>query len=179
MSVIKSGSNGNVADVNEDSQLLVKSISESELEFVSEEKGNAYSWSSSFATGGTDVDVIYVENTSQTMNLVIDQIVVGAADACVFTLKKVTSGTASGTTVTGRNLNLGNGNSAPASAFGDAAVSGSLTGDTMFYDGVAANEFEVLDTKGGLVVTQDKALCVTASANTTVYVTVIGHFKDK
>ena len=81
MSVIKSGSNGNVADVNEDSQLLVKSISESELEFVSEEKGNAYSWSSSFATGGTDVDVIYVENTSQTMNLVIDQIVVGAAAA--------------------------------------------------------------------------------------------------
>ena len=179
MSVIKSGSNGNVADVNADHQLLVKAISESEIEFISEEKGHAYVWSSSFATGGTDVEVIYVKNTSQSMNLIIDEIVVGAADACVFTLKKVTSGTASGTTVTGVNMNLGSGNSAPASAFGDAAVSGSLVGDTMFYDGVAANEFEVLDTKGGLVVTQDKALCITASSNTTVYVTVLGHFKDK
>lgn len=171
------GVTGNIPDVTDDHQLKVIGAVESDLEYASEVKGKAYSWNSSFATGGTGVEVISVKNTSSTDILVIDEIVVCAVAACVFTLFEVTSGTAAGTTITGQNFNLSSGLSASATAYGNAAVTGSLSGNTLAYECVTAGDSTILDTKGGLVLGQDDEIALTASANTTVYVTLIGHYK--
>jgi hypothetical protein len=171
------GVTGNIPDVTDDHQLKIIGAVESDLEYASEVKGKAYTWTSSFATGGTDVEVISIKNTSSTDILVIDEIVVASVLTCVFTLFEVTSGTAAGTSITGQNLNLSSGLSASATAFGDAAVTGSLSGNTLAYESVAATDSQTLDTKGGLILGQDDEIAITASANTTVYVTVIGHYK--
>lgn len=172
------GLKGNLADVNGDYQVQISGPTESDLEYASEAKGNAYTWTSSFATGGADVEVISIKNTSETMCLIVDEIIVGAAAACIFTLFEVTSGTAAGTSITAKNINTSSGNSATHASFGNAAVTGSLAGDVIAYDGVsAASEFAVLDTHGGVVLGQSGHYALTASANTTVYVTIIGHYK--
>ena len=172
------GVTGNIPDVTDDHQLKITGSVESDLEYASEVNGKAYSWSSSFATAGTDVEVISIKNTSSSDVLVIDEIVVCATGACVFTLFEVTSGTAAGTTITGQNLNLSSGLSAPATSYGNAAVTGSLSGNTLGYQCVTAGDSTILDTKGGLVLGQDDEIALTASANTTVYVTLIGHYKE-
>ena len=50
------GFSGPQADVNADNQLLTRAVTESDLEYASEAKGKAYSWSSSYsATAGQEV----------------------------------------------------------------------------------------------------------------------------
>ena len=170
------GNSGNLADVNDDKQLEVRAVTESDLEYASEAKGKAYSWSSTYAaTGGQEV--ISIKNTSQTDCLIIDEIVVANSVASAFTLFEVTSGTAAGSAITGQNLNLGSGNSAAATAFGGASVTGSLTGNTILLESVAANAGAILDLRGALVLGQDDEIALTASATGTVYVTIIGHYK--
>ena len=172
------GLSGDLPDVNADHQMLISGPVESDLEYSSEVKGKAYTFTSTFATGGADVEVISIKNDSATDCMIIDGVVVGASAACVFTLFEVTSGTAAGTTITGKNINTSSGNAANTTAFGNAAVTGSLAGDTVAFNGVsAASGFTVLDTKSGLVLGQNGHYAVTASANATVYVTVICHFK--
>lgn len=182
MSVIKSGSSGNVADVNSDFQLLTKSVSESELEFVSEKDAQAYSVSSTFATGGADVEILYLQNTSATKRLYIDYFLGGAAAATLFTIFQ-TSSTAGGSVVTPKNINLSGGNSADALAYGNAAVTGITAAgatDVLFYDGTsAAYQFTKLDTKGAIILGQNDAVCITAAANTTVFATLAFHYKDR
>jgi hypothetical protein len=172
------GVSGNLVDVNGDKQLLISGPVETDLEYASESKGKAYTFTSTFATGGTDVEVISIKSDSPTDCLIFDEIIVGASAACIFTLFEVTSGTAAGTTITGKNINTASGNAANVTAFGNAAVTGSLAGDAIAYTGVsAASEFKPLDTKSGIVLGQNGHYAITASANATVYVTVIAHFK--
>ena len=173
------GLSGDLPDVNADHQMLISGPVESDLEYASETKGNAYTWVSTFATGGADVEVISIKNTSEANCLIIDEIIVGASAACIFTLFEVTSGTAAGTSITPKNINTSSGNAAVHTSFGNAAVTGSLAGDVIAYDGVsAASEFTTLDTHGGVVLGQNGHYAITASANATVYVTVIGHYKS-
>jgi len=170
------GPNGPLADVNIDKQLLTRAVTESDLEYASEAKGKAYSWSSSYAATAAQ-EVISIKNTSTSDNLIIDEVAVANTVAGVFTIFEVTSGTAAGTGVTGQNLNLGSGKSADATAFGNASVTGSLSGNVLLYESVAANTGALLDLKGSLVLGQDDEIAITASATGTVYVTVIGHYK--
>jgi hypothetical protein len=170
------GRNGNLANVNDDEQLQVRAITESDLEFASESKGKAYSISSTYAATAGD-EVISFKNTSQTDCFILDEITVGSSVASSLTLFEVTSGTAAGTTVTPQNLNLSSGNSAAATAFGNASVTGSLTGNTLLLDTVPANTSILLDLRGALILGQDDEIAITAGATGTVYVTLIGHYK--
>ena len=176
MSVIKSGQNGNTANVNDQGQVEVASVSETSLEYASKTNKKAYSWVSTYAATGGE-EVIYIKNDSTSDVLVVDEVVIGSSVASIFTIFEVNSGTAAGTVLTAGNLNLSSGNTAPSSAFGNASVTGSLTGMTVAVDGVVAGGFETLDMKGALVLGQNDEIAVTASATGTVYVTVIGHFK--
>jgi hypothetical protein len=93
-------------------------------------------------------------------------------------LFEVTGGTAAGTTLLAENLNLASGNTAPDLSYGNAAVTGGLTGTNVAIDGVSAGGFDTLDLKGSLVMGQNDQISVTASATGTVYITVIGHFRE-
>jgi hypothetical protein len=170
------GTNGNLANVNNDKHLETRAVTESDLEFASESKGKAYSVSSTYAaTGGQEV--LSFKNTSQTDCFIVDEITVGSSVATAFTLFEVTSGTAGGTSITPQNLNLGSGNNAAATAFGNASVTGSLSGNTLLLDTVPANTSILLDLRGALILGQDDEIAVTTSATGTVYVTIIGHYK--
>ena len=178
MATIKSGDSGEVAIVNKDKQLTTSTVAESSIEFASKVKEDAFSWTSSYAaTGGQEV--ISIKCTSATQVLIIDEVVVGSSVANVFTLFKVESGTAAGTTGAVLNLNLQSGKPAPATAFGGASVTGSLTGSVIAYDGVVAAAFTTLDVRGAAVLNQNDEIAVTAASTGTIYVTVLGHFKDK
>jgi len=169
------GISGNLADVDDDDRLKVKAVSSTDIEFASEDKGKAFSWSSSYAATGGD-EVLYIKNTSQTEKLIISEVIIAASAACTFTLFEVSSGTAAGTVVTGQNLNLGSGNSASASAFGNASVTGTLTGNALSFGSVPASSGITLDLKSSLVLGQNNEIAITASATSTVYVTVLGYF---
>jgi len=181
MSVIKSGSSGNVAEVNDDKQILTKSVVETELEFVSEESGGAYSWSSSFATGGADVEVLAITNTSSTKNLYIDYFMSTATANTVYTAFTTTD-TPGGTAITGKNLNAFSGSIASAASYGNAAVTGVTAAgatDVVFYGGQAANASFGVNLRGAIILGQNNTLVITCSASATVYSTLIGHYKDK
>ena len=75
-------------------------------------------------------------------------------------------------------LYLQSGKPAPATAFGSASVTGSLTGSVIAYDGVVAAAFTTLDARGAVVLNQNDEIAVTAASTGTVYVTILGHFKD-
>ena len=176
MAIIKSGDNGNVANVTDEKKLEVAAVSESSLEFASKSNSCAFSWVSTYAATGGD-EVISIKNTSTSKALIIDEVVVGCSAASVFTLFHVTTGTAAGTVLTARNLDLSSGGTAPDTAFGNASVTGGLSGTTVAIDGVTAGMFEPLDLKGSLVLRQNDEIAITSSVTGTVYVTVIGHFK--
>lgn len=181
MTVIRGARNSIGADVTEDNQLLVKAVSESELEFVSEEKGDAYSVSSTYGASANQ-EILYLKNTSSTKNLYIDYFLGGGSGATIFTVFKTTD-TAGGTTVTPLNLNFSAGNSADASAYGNASVTGITAAsatDIIFFEGIsAASQFAPLDLKGAVILGQNDAIAVTTSAAVTVYCTLAFHFKDK
>lgn len=176
MSVIKSGQNGNTANVSSEGMLSVASVSETSLEFASKSNNKAYSFVSTYAATGGD-EVLYIKLTSTSDVLVVDEIVIGSSVANVFTLFEVGAGIAAGTNLAAENLNLSSGNSAPVISYGNAAVTGSLTGTNIAIDGVTAGGFQTLDLKGALVLGQNSEIAVTASATGTVYVTLIGHLK--
>jgi hypothetical protein len=168
---------GNVAHVNDDNQLVVRAITQPDVEFYSEIKGDAYTWNSSYsATGGQEV--ISLKNTSSSKDLIIEEIIVGSTVNQVWTLFEVTSGTAAGTTITGQNLNLGSGNVASQTAFGNASVTGSLTGNNILFAQSLANEGKILDLKGALILKLGDEIALTANTTGTVYVTIVGFYVD-
>ena len=169
---------GSLAQVNKDNQLVTQSIALTDIEFISKDKGRAFSWSSTLATGGTNVEVIYIKNTSPTRQLIIDEIIVGATANCIWTLFEVTSGTAAGTTITPQNLNLSSGNTAEATSFGNAAVTGSLSGNTLTYELSLANDSQTLELKDSIILGLNNEIALTASANTTVYITIFGYYRE-
>lgn len=167
------------AGVNKDKHVLVESVSKTDIEFQSFIKGRAYAISSTYSATAND-EVISIKNDSTTLDFIVDEIVIGAGAACNFDLFEVTSGTPAGTTVTPINLNTGSGNSADLTCFGNASVTGSLSGSVLVYDGVtAASDHATLNLKSGLVIGQEKTIAVTASATTTVRITVLGYFRER
>jgi len=131
--------------------------------------------------------VIYIQNTNADRKLVINKLKCAAVDAgtvvSVWTLFEVTSaGAATGTTITAQNTNLDSGVVAAMNAFGDAAVGGTLTGNTLGY-AVANHDIEVeLITDGAVTLAENDAIAVTvtdADAPAAVYVTALCHYEEK
>lgn len=102
---IKGGNTGNEANVNEEKELEVRAINETELEHASV-KGTAYSWDSTELDIDAGDTMLFVKNTSDTP-LVLDRAIVNGSNViCTwdFGIGALTT-TPSGTGVTGVNLN--------------------------------------------------------------------------
>ena len=172
------GGGGNIAGVTVDKQLVVMGEAQSSLGWYSQHKKSAYSWFSSFTTGGADNEIISIKNTSSTHHLHIDHIQASTRTAGGFTVFRVASGTSSGTTITGRNLGPGSGLTADATSFGDAAVAGSLTGDTIAHAFAAADQPVPIDLKGAAILGQNDEVSVSmSSASAAVFITIYGYYK--
>jgi len=167
---------GHFAGVNNNNRLLTQSISASYDFFVSTDDAETYSWNSTYSPASGD-EVIYIKNTHTTKNLHLDIVRLGAANTAVWTVFRVGSGTAAGTTITGTNYNLSSSNTARVTSLGNASVTGSLSGAVLAYARNAATNFVLLDFLGALILGQNDAIAITYTGTSGVAeVTVRGYF---
>ncbi len=156
----------NEAAVDAHGRLYVRADAESDMNAA---MGHdvAFLFQSTVATGGTDIEAFYIKNNGADIHL--NRIVVSVAADAVITIGRQTSGTAAGTTITGKNGKIGRPIMADVTALGNAAVTGSIAGDTMIQHSLLAGvktEFELND----LILPDTEAIYVTCSANTTCYI---------
>jgi len=94
----------------------------SESRLISAQDGETYKWNTSWSADTGEM-VAYIKCDSTTHRLVIDRVTVGGVLTGFFELFQVT-GTAAGTAMAGKNMNLTAGNTANATGFGHAQVTG-------------------------------------------------------
>lgn len=122
---------GRLAKVDERNRLHTEAVATSPLENQSEINGTAAFFNSTYsATGGQEV--IYIQNTEASDKLHIQRLVISSSAASLFTFFEVTSTTAAGgTALTPINPNLGSAVTKNENSFGNASVTGSLSGTTL------------------------------------------------
>ena len=168
---------GKIAKVNDRNRLDVSSASFSEAHLVAAVDAQTYTWTTSFSAA-TGNEVIYIKNTSKTKLLIIDNITVSAVNASLVELFEAT-GTASGTSITAKNTNLTSGNSADATALGEASVTGLTIGDRIDLARLAANGRAVIELQDVLVLGLNDAITLTYTGSTgLVDVRVLGYYDD-
>lgn len=174
---IEDGATGTTAEVDSDRRMSVKALSTPPLEIASDDRGDAAYFSSTFAASAGE-EVVSIRNTETTRNLHITRMSMSATAVTNWTLFEVTSGTAAGTTLTYLNPNLGSGTVNSVTAFGNASVTGTLTGDTILHTRTLASTPAELFLEGSLILTNTDEISLTTSASATVFVTIVG-FWDK
>lgn len=162
-----------------DGEALVRAIVESEMEHVSAKESGSFAWSTTFATGGTNRDVLTIKNDNASKDLIIERVFLGADAAAVFTVGHVTSGTPAGSTVTPTCLNRGAIRTAEATAFGDAEVTGTVVTANIWTAAVLADAPPfVINTLGSLLLAKDDVFGIACSTSVTINITVMGYFAD-
>lgn len=162
-----------------DGEALTRAIVETEIEHISANDSDAFSWFSSFATGTTDIEVLTIQNDHAIKNLVIEDMWLAAADAAILIIGHVTSGTPAGTTVTPVCLNRAAIKTAQATAFGNASVTGTVVVASIWEVPLAADaEPYHLETHGALLLGKDDRVGISCSTSTTPRITVFGYFAD-
>lgn len=112
---------GYKASVSSTNRLNVSSKSNPRM-YYNSRVGEAFSFISKYSAADGD-QVIYFRNDNQDKNFVVTGIWVSSDNAGTFDFQKVT-GTGAGTSIDGRQLNFTSGNTANATALGNAAVTG-------------------------------------------------------
>ena len=173
MSVQLVGRNNDIADVNKNGLQLIESLSMDPMSYYAE-KGQAALWTSTYsATGGEEV--IYIQNTDP-RKLRLKQLMISTTVVSLFTLFKVTSTiVAGGTAVTPVNLDLGGGSAGLENSFGDASVTGSLLGDTIFVGSMAVVKRDYLYPLE-LVLNENDAVALTLTTTGVPQVQVKGYW---
>jgi hypothetical protein len=168
------------AEVNSDNHLVTKSIIESEFEFISDVKGEAYSWASGTYDPDAGDTILLIKNTSQTLELHIDTITISTDTETIVQIHLPTTNvTVAGTTITGVNLNTTSGNVASASAARDET--GNTQGDIIWANELQATSApHVVDYGGALILGTNNSVGVDfVSATTACGVSITGHYTDR
>ena len=170
---------GFLAGVNKRNQILTRAVSEGPLEDAVH-LGNAAYWATTFALGTTNVEAIYIQNTEADLNLHISRLQLANSVDTIWTIFEVTSVTAAGgTAITPSNPLLSSGVTRSENSFGDAAVTGTLTGTTLFTLSSLAKITEHLFLEGTLTLGNTDAIAITADADGTVHVNVQGFWAEE
>jgi len=176
--IIKDGtsSSNNTVKVNERNRLSVSSAGYSESRMVSAQDGETYKWNTSWSADTGEM-VAYIKCNSTTHRLIIDRVTVGGVVTGFFELFQVT-GTAAGTTMTGKNMNLTAGNSANATGFGGAEVTGLTEAgriDLARVPALGRVDMEIDDT---LILGQNHAIAIKYTGSTGIVdIIITGYFK--
>jgi len=166
---------GRRAAVDSGNRLIVKAITEPEIEEASED-GQAYVWSTDLVSIDAADTVLLVKNTSDT-NLHIEAISISnGSTASEFTLHLPTTDvTVAGGTVTGVNLNTGSANVADASAASDET--GNAQGDVIGTVFLAVDRDRTIRTPG-LILAKNKSIAVDVVATVTeAACSIVGHYE--
>ncbi len=146
------------AAVDGENHLQADAFTLSRIGKVSKLDGQAYIWTSRYliAAGSS---IIYLQNTSPTRNLIIDDIDVGATSGATWELWSST-GNGAGTVVSGNNINLTSSNNPESRAFGNANITSNSSGILLGYAKNGDNsttEFHIDDT---LILGQNDAIII-------------------
>lgn len=164
--------------VTEDGEGLVKAVNVPESEFVSHEKGLAFHASSTYSlTGGEEA--ISLQNDDPDMDIIVEDVIVSTSASGTVTVFEVTSGTPGGTTVTPHNLNLGSAVAAQATAFGDASVTGSLSGITIAAHDIGTSVPFDFKFGGKLIIPKNSIIAVTFATTGVVFANIIFYYASK
>ena len=167
---------GTLAKVTTDNRIRTDGISEGPLEHASNLGDGAFFYSTYSATAADEI--LSIKNGESEKELHITRMLITATDEALFTVFEVTSGTASGTTLTYQNPNLDSGTQNNGTFFGNAAVTGSLSGNTLFTVGVSAASVQTdIFLEGALILANGDEIAITCDGTVTPYLTVIGFWK--
>jgi len=181
MTIQISGTKGHgIAEVSLNQRLNVSSRAASRAYYVSRDDGTCYTWTSSWSAD-TGKEVFYLKNTSKTLLLLIDEIVVSSVLTGLFEVFTTTD-TAAGTTVTGKSTNVTRRIAADATALGNAEVTGvtPAIADRIYLARTAATGRAVIDVKDELILGQDDAIVVRYTGSTGIQdVQITGFFEHE
>jgi hypothetical protein len=174
--IIYGATSGKPADVNDENELLVRAIVETELEHSSAKNGQAYSW----VSADTDIDVndtrLFIKNTGNTP-LVLDRATFLPANvACDWSINigKATT-TPTGTLVNGVNI-AQSGKVAEALAYDDETAVADGTPIDYVHTETTGTYVHSLD---GLILQKGHYIQINLETETTSgRVVVIGHFEN-
>ncbi len=167
---------GNRAAVNSENQLIIKAISESELEYESEINGLAYSWASDLVDVAAGADtVLLVKNLSDKPLHILSVLIANGALASEYTIHlPTTEVTPTGTAIVGTNLNTASSNVADALAksLETNNTQGSVIGTVWL-----AVDRNIRIPMEGVILGKNKSIGVDVVADTAESaVTIIGHY---
>ena len=116
----------NEVKVDSEGRALSRALAESDLQHaVKEDSAFTFFSNDTGAQGGEEV--WFLQNDGD--DILVDRIVINTATASIFNIKRQTSGTAAGTVMEGRNMTAGLAIMSDVTAFGSAAVTGTVAGD--------------------------------------------------
>ena len=174
---ITGGDKGDVAGVSPTgNRLNVSSRSDDRIYYVSRDNGDAYSVVSIDTAAAGEYN-FYFKNISKTQKFYVEAFTLGSAVLAIFKISKVT-GTASGTTITPTNLNTTSGNTADATAMGDAAVTGLTPAAVIDVISVTADDSKEVRFHDALILGQGEAIAVEydTGAGGTMHATMFGFY---
>lgn len=156
----------NSAHVDSSGRLVVRADSETDMNHAMG-IGLGYIFHSTYSATAGD-EIFFLQNTGADIH--IHRISVSTAASGVVDILRQTSGTAAGTTITGKNGIFGRPIMPDVTAFGDASVTGSVDGD--LHDGHDIGTSEPHDFgMEDLIIPDQEAIFVRALTNGIVHVT--------
>jgi hypothetical protein len=161
----------------EDGQGEVMAVTESEFEYYSDVKGDAYTWNFLTYDPAAGDTIGLIKNTSESKELHIDSIIMSSDVETVITIHlPTTEVTPTGTAVTGVNLNTRSVKIAPATAITDET--NNTQGDIIFQTEIqAAGEPFVKNYEGALIIGQNRSIGLDLVADAGAFnLTIEGHF---
>ena len=165
------------AYVDKEHHLLVRSVTSSDYEHAAEANSDAYILTSTFATGGSDIEVIALQNDDPNKDLHIDRIYTSSSVATLWTFGEAT-GTLGGTIAIPNNTRPRSGKVSTTTAYANAAVTGQTLGAILGIGHTPASGLGSIDFGGAVILEKDDRVALTASANGTVAVTIEFHMDD-
>ena len=176
MTVIRDGTTGTSAEVNDESELVTRSIIEREIEHASI-LGKAYAWYSGERDTPAAGTMLFVRSDSDTP-LILDSVHINGDDSAV-TVWEIAIGdtvaTPAGTAITGVNLNRGF-KSTLAEATAYAIETGHTQGDVLMSVNTITQGFVVIDLTGVILRKNHFIQIDTVTNNDTGSATIFGHF---
>jgi hypothetical protein len=176
MSVIKDGNSGKTAEVNEENQLVVRAIVESELEHASGELGTAFSWTSNNADINVGDTLLFIKNTG-TVPLILDRFTINPANVLAtysFRVGKATT-TPTGNAITPTNLSQ-SGEVANALAYDDETA---VADGSVLMNVTAPTAIDTAGTLDGFILKQGHYIQINQDVEcTSGRITMVGHFEN-
>jgi len=163
--------------IDSEHHALVRAVGSSDYEHAAEANSDAYILTSTFATGGADVEVLALQNDDPSLDLHIDRIYASSTVATLWTFGEAT-GTLGGGIIVPANTRPKSGKTATVTGYGDQAVTGQTIGERLAIGHTSAYGLGSIDFGGAIILKKDDRVAMTASADGTVAVTIEFHMDD-